>query len=431
MHSTPLVLLAALLFFAFVGSGCASSGRGLAPALPPDDEPNRIPSVVTDEERAAERAEKEARLLAYMRDRNLDAVVFAMERNFNWITAGSENNIVHAQHEAGEKLVFLRRGPQTLDKYCVCPNFEYARLRDEELDGMGYRFKPFVWHEGETAVLKALLANRRTAADDDLGSEIEGVTPGPIATVADQDLHFPLTAPEVKKLKWLGRKTVEILGRLARAIEPGMTEFDLQYLVAKEFWYEDIFPTVILTAVDERPVKYKHTLPVGARLEHYANLNVCVRKWGLVVSTSRLVWLGEENEELVRLRTMFDQNARIAAAMWHASKPGATLGSVIRAARDAYAEVGQADQWDAHHLGGMIAYIERIALAGPDDPTEIIEGMALAWNPTVRGAKVEDTFIVTRDGPDPVSPVLDDWPAIEVEIDGTTYRMPGLLERSD
>ncbi len=412
-------------------SGCASSGRDLAPVMPSRNKPDRIPAVVTAEELAAERSEKEARLLAHMRDRDLGAVVFTTERNLNWITGGSENNIVHAQREAAQKLVFVREGPQTLHKYCVCSNFEYARLRDEELAGMDYRFKPYVWHVGEASVLTSLLANRRVAADGPLGDEYAAVAKGKIATIPEEALHYPLTAAEIKKYKWLGRKSSEILDVLARSIEPGLTELDLQYLIAKEFWYWDIFPTVNLVAVDDRPVKYKHNLPVGATFEHYCNLNVCVRKWGLVLSFSRLVWVGKETDELERLQGAFEKNARIAAAMWHASKPGATLGSVIRAAKKAYADVGEPDQWDAHHLGGMVAYIERIGLAGPDDPTKIIEGMSLAWNPTVRGAKVEDTFIVTAAGPDPVSPVLEDWPAVEVEIEGKTYRMPGLLVRPD
>jgi Xaa-Pro aminopeptidase len=412
-------------------AGCSSSHPSLAPEMPSPDRPNRIPVVVTEAERTAERRVKESRLSAYMRDRDLDAVVFTTERNLNWITAGGENNIVHAQREAGQKLVFIREGPQTFDKYCVCPNFEYPRLRDEEFVGMGYRFQPFIWHDGEETTLSSLLANRRTAADGPLTAPVAQVVRGDVFEVDSAALWYPLTTSEIKKYKWLGRKSAEILDALARSIEPGLTEFDLQYLIEKEFWYWDIFPTVNLVAVDDRPVKYKHNPPVGARFEHYCNLNVCVRKWGLVLSFSRLVWVGDRNAELDRLELAFEKNARIAAVMWHASRPGATLGDVIRAARQAYADEGEPDAWDAHHLGGMVGYIERINLAGPDDPTPIVSGMSLAWNPTVDGAKVEDTFIVTPAGADPIAPVLEDWPVIEVEIEGTIYRMPGLLVRED
>jgi hypothetical protein len=38
-------------------------------------------------------------------------------------------------------------------------------------------------------------------------------------------------------------------------------------------------------------------------------------------------------------------------------------------------------------------------------------GTAFAWNPTVRGAKSEDTFVAGPDGPVPVTNAAD-WPVL-------------------
>ena len=53
---------------------------------------------------------------------------------------------------------------------------------------------------------------------------------------------------------------------------------------------------------------------------------------------------------------------------------------------------------------------------------------AFAYNPSLRGAKVEDTAIVTENGAEIMTetPTL---PILETKIDGTTYRSAGVLVR--
>ena len=84
--------------------------------------------------------------------------------------------------------------------------------------------------------------------------------------------------------------------------------------------------------------------------------------------------------------------------MHAASRPGASLGEVLAVARQAYADEGYPNEWRDHHQGGIIAYEGRERVAVPDDPTTIEEGMALAWNPSIAGVKVEDTIVVGADG---------------------------------
>ena len=84
--------------------------------------------------------------------------------------------------------------------------------------------------------------------------------------------------------------------------------------------------------------------------------------------------------------------------MRDATRPGRTFGDVMTAARAAYAAAGYPEEWKLHHQGGSIGYQGRERIAVPDDPTPIEPGMAFAWNPSITGAKAEETFILTSTG---------------------------------
>jgi antitoxin VapB len=117
--------------------------------------------------------------------------------------------------------------------------------------------------------------------------------------------------------------------------------------------------------------------------------------WGLHVAVTRF-------RDLVPLDG--DLAARVAAvatvqrAMTDATVVGATLGDVFAATQEAYAAAGFPDEWRDHHQGGTIAYQGREVVAVPGDATVIEAGMAFAWNPSIAGAKAEDTFVLTADG---------------------------------
>ena len=57
--------------------------------------------------------------------------------------------------------------------------------------------------------------------------------------------------------------------------------------------------------------------------------------------------------------------------------------------------------------------------------------MVLSWNPTVQGAKFEDTVVVRKDGTlENLTPALK-WPTVTVEHDGASFKVPGLLVRKN
>jgi hypothetical protein len=58
--------------------------------------------------------------------------------------------------------------------------------------------------------------------------------------------------------------------------------------------------------------------------------------------------------------------------------------------------VGYPTEINHHHQGGTTGYLSREVVATPEKADVIIEtNTAVAWNPSLPGTKIEDTFIMT------------------------------------
>jgi hypothetical protein len=118
----------------------------------------------------------------------------------------------------------------------------------------------------------------------------------------------------------------------------------------------------------------------------------------------------------------------VDAALISSTKPGARMGDIFRKGMDAYAEAGFPDEWRLHHQGGPTGYRARDFLVNEGTDALVVENQAMAWNPSITGAKTEDTIIATSRGPIILSGT-DDWPELEVEIGGVTIPRPDILVR--
>jgi hypothetical protein len=83
-----------------------------------------------------------------------------------------------------------------------------------------------------------------------------------------------------------------------------------------------------------------------------------------------------------------------------ATREGSTLAQAFEDCRRLYAGAGFPEGWRYHHQGGMTGYASREVIAMPGTHQEIREGQAFAWNPSLEGAKAEETFILGPEGPE-------------------------------
>lgn len=363
--------------------------------------------------RSFELNEKYGRLGVFLDRNQLDAILLSRHENIAWITAGQvEARVALGVETAVTSILITRSGLH----YYLAPANEAPRLADEEFAGLGYEPVIYPWHESPAPLLREL------GGDAALGSD----TPMPGAThVSLTALRAPLLQSEIDRLTSLSRQSADVTASVLESLKPGVTEDEMTARTAAALLELGITPTVLLMAVDDRIRKYKHAVPRSGILERYGMINLCARKWGLVVSITRFVYFGPVPEDLA---ASFTAVARIHSQLLHATRPGATSAQLFAVARDAYKSAGVPEEIERHHQGGPCGYGERDWLITPSGTETVTLPQAFAYNPSLRGAKVEDTALASEDAVE----ILTDTPTlpiIETVIDGEVYRSAGVLQR--
>jgi antitoxin VapB len=127
------------------------------------------------------------------------------------------------------------------------------------------------------------------------------------------------------------------------------------------------------------------------------------------------------------LRRKADAVARLDAAFIAATRPGVKLKEIFIAGIGAYARAGYPDEWTLHHQGGVAGYEPREFFATPTATFEVASRQVYAWNPSITGAKSEDSILVNEAGFE-VLTRIDGWPMLVINQDGKTIERPAILE---
>jgi len=100
--------------------------------------------------------------------------------------------------------------------------------------------------------------------------------------------------------------------------------------------------------------------------------------------------------------------------MLDATVVGKPFSDPINAAIAAYPAKGfDSDEWAKHHQGGPTGFLPRDWPAHTGSARLIANYQPIAWNPTGKGFKAEDTIIATNSGVKILS-MDPDWPSFEV-----------------
>ncbi len=370
-------------------------------------------SINNSQLRSAEFDEKWSRLAILFEHSHLSAILVQRNENIAWVTGGQvEARVAIPSETAVTSLLLTRTGR----KYYLTSNNEAARLADEEFPDLGYEPVIAPWYQDGLAAIHRLVDSGAIGSDQALS----GCVPIDLAP-----LRAPLTTAEVERFRWLAQNTAEATSDSLFEVQPGMTEDQMAADVARRLIAEGILPTVLLMAVDDRIRKYKHAVSRGAVLERYGMLNLCARKWGLAVSITRFVHFGAAPQQLV---DGFAASAEVNAKLLHASRSGSTSADLFAVAERAYHDAGFPGEEQLHHQGGPAGYLEREWVATPDGQQAVAETQALAWNPSIQGAKVEDTALLQNSTIE-VLTLTPSLPQINPTIDGIAYPAAGLLIR--
>lgn len=349
---------------------------------------------------------------ALLANRGLNALLIQQVANFAWMTAGASSYVNTADSSGVASLLVTPQG-----RYLITNNIEAPRFREEErLDEQGWEFRVSPWYQAADGVAQMTKGLRLAADGFCLGAE--DVSADLIR------LRMDLLPEEQERLREVSRGCAEAMNAAIHQIQPGLTEYEIAAILGREIQRRGILPIVNLIATDQRIYSYRHPLPTSKKLERYAMLVACGRKYGLVCSITRLVHFGPMSDEL---RRKAEAVAQVDAVFHATTRPGRSLRDIFRAAQAKYAELGYRDEWQLHHQGGPAGYNPRETIATLDSDVRVVEGQAYAWNPSITGTKSEDTLLVKPDGVE-VLTEISGWPMTPVELDGETLFRPATLE---
>lgn len=356
---------------------------------------------------------KHDRLDEFLSRHGLEAVWFAQPASFAWLTGG--RNVVDRSADVGTAAV----GYDGTGLVVVTDTIEASRLADEELPE-GVPVEEYGWAEQSLAEAVADRSPTPAAADFEV--------PG-LERVDPSHLRQPLTETDIDRYRELGRDTAAAVEAVCRALDRDDSEREVETALRVALGARGIETPVVLVGGSERAQRYRHPTPTDATLDDYAIVSVTAERGGLHASCTRTVafdppsWLAKRHGAAATIET------EAIAATRRMAADGAAAAELFAAIQAAYDAVGWPDEWREHHQGGAAGYAGREWIATPELDAPVVAPMAYAWNPTVEGAKSEDTVLVDDDVE--LLTETGDWPSVNVTTeDGElTLSRPGILKR--
>lgn len=314
----------------------------------------------------------------------LDALLMRRPANFAWYTDGADNRVDHSD-PLGVAGILLTPDAE----YAFTDNIEAPRISEEQTPEI--EVVEYPWHEGPSNLLRELIGGGL------LGTDFSTLESRDVS--ADiSPLRYVLDADAIERYRKLGADAVAAVAEVAHSSSPSDDEFEAAANLAAACRRRGMFAPVLFAASGRRMKRFRHSIPNGGPLGSRAMLVVCAERGGLFANLTRLVDFDEPDAETTHRQRACEEI--LHRMREEASRPERTLSEAFEDSRRFYAEAGFPDGWRDHHQGGLTGYASREVVATPETHTEIEAGQAFAWNPSLTGAKAEETFILTDAGPE-------------------------------
>jgi hypothetical protein len=342
--------------------------------------------------------------------RQLAAVRFRGTDWFAWATCGGSNVVLLTTDTGIAEVLITAAGA-----WVLTDQIEAARLAAEELP-RGYEIIACPWTARPEAWDGTVreLAGGRVASD----RPAPGEEPLPPALL---DCRSSLQPEEIERYRALGRDAAEAMTEVMLAARPDWTGWQLAGAGAEALWSRGIDPALTLVGDERRLPIHRHPTASGDKLGSRAMLVFCARRRGLFANLTRFVYFRAPTP---RERALDTAVAEIEADALDDLRPGKRLGTVYEDLVRSYARMGHEGGEQLHHQGGTCGYLSRDAIALPGSAVTVQREGAAAFNPSLPGAKIEDTVLVGGEGIE-VLTVDSRWPGRRVR----GRHRPDLLQR--
>ncbi len=304
---------------------------------------------------------------------------------FAWATAGASNTVLlTAETGVAEVLVTAQ------DAWVLTDEIEAQRLQDEELPA---NFQMHINPWADAAVRESFVreaTNDGKVLSDRPIPHLEKRLPASL-----QQHKRVMMSSELERYRQVGRNASEAMTEVLKAAKPTWTEYQLAGAGAEALWAKGLHPALTLVAGERRLPLYRHATASSEPLGKQAMLVFCARGYGLFANLTRFVCFGSLGAQSAELHRHVRE---IEAKALNSCQSGTGLDEVYHVLAQAYEQHGFPNAIREHHQGGTTGYLAREIVANPSTTDTLVENMAVAWNPSLAGAKIEDTFVIRNDG---------------------------------
>lgn len=356
---------------------------------------------------------KRNKLLKLIEIKNISGILLSKKWNFRWFTGGHDNNVVRTEDSSSVYLYINKSG-----NYLIATKSDAGRVFYEELNEFGFQLILYKWYdENIEDVIKNISGNSLVGCDYDNN----------IFMNLEDDLaklRIDLTDYEVNKIKEFSKDYSNILTDFCLKLKTGLNEKkiadNLEYFFKN---YNINFP-VLMVGSDDRIYKFRHPIATDKKVKKYLLIATVAEKFGLHISISRSVYFGKVPKELQKKQEIVNL---LEAKLCFNTLPGIMLKDLFKIGKNFYKELGYPDEWQNHTLGGIVGYKPREFLINALNTIKINKNNIISWNPTINGAKAEDTILVEENK---ISQLTIDkrWPCSEYHIDNMIFFKPKILE---
>ncbi len=332
---------------------------------------------------------------------------------FAWATAGGSNTVLLASETGVAEVLVTAK-----DAWILTDEIEAQRLQDEELPGKDessdrlYKLHINPWADRVARESFVREATNGGKIFSDIPTADESRLP--LSLINQKRVILPT---ELERYRRVGRLASEAMTEVLLKAQPTWTEYQLAGAGAEALWSRGLHPALTLVAGERRLPLYRHATPKQEALGRAAMLVFCARGYGLYANLTRFVFFGLEqaNTETRNFASLHSHVYKIEAEALDLCVPGTPINVIYDALGQAYERHGYPEAIRQHHQGGTTGYLSREIIANPTTSENLVENTAVAWNPSLPGAKIEDTFIIQKDGGLENLTFDPKWPTLKVE----------------
>ena len=340
-----------------------------------------------------------------MIEKGLEALVLRRNPNLAWAIAGRSHVPTTIDAACFDLII-------TQDSVTAITNVvEAPRLIAEEFPSE-VSVKTIPWSQGRDPFLPS---GSKVGSDQPGGDRID-------LGVEIEIIRGSLIEADIARFKEICSDAAIALGNAMKEVTSSDREIDVAGLITKSLWRSNLEIAFLGIAGQERVTKFRHPLPTTSLVGNRVSASICAKRKGLIASVTRIVTFGPLEEEAI---SGYESIYKVEAAIFDATLVGTPFSDPINAAIAAYPLNGfDKDEWQNHHQGGPTGYLPRDWPANQGTTRLIAQNQPIAWNPTGKGWKAEDTILATNSG---VELLTNDpeWPTFEVN--GRTR--PFILQR--